>query len=76
MAWILWLLAPVASTTAGALLVWWRGRRALGRTGPDHAMAQHRAMLTALARGHQGAVEPVNLVIVSDPVGNEARVAS
>jgi hypothetical protein len=49
-AWLWWLLAPVATTSAGALLLWWRAWSApSGRRLPAaRAMAAHRAMLAAL----------------------------
>jgi hypothetical protein len=76
MAWVWWLMAPVLTTATGALVVWWRGRRALGKTAPSHAMAQHQQLLRALAQGHPDAAEPVNLVILPAPVDRDTRIAS
>jgi len=58
MAWLWWLLAPVASTLLGGLILMLRaaaepGRRAARRrTDP---VAEHRALLAALARHHPAA---------------------
>jgi hypothetical protein len=76
MAWVWWLMAPVLTTATGASVVWWRGRRALGKTAPSHAMAQHRQLLRALAQGHPDAAEPVNLVILPAPVDRDTSIAS
>jgi hypothetical protein len=48
MAWLWWLLAPVASTALGALVSWWRGTDARWprRTDP---VSEHQALLQALA---------------------------
>jgi hypothetical protein len=76
MAWVCWLMAPILTTVAGALVVWWRGRRALEKTAPSQAMAQHQQLLRALARGHPDEGEPVNLVILPAPVERETSIAS
>jgi hypothetical protein len=67
MAWMWWLLAPVLTTASGALVVWWRGRLAIGRAGPGQAMAQHQRLIRALAQGHAAAEEPVNIVVEVAP---------
>jgi hypothetical protein len=56
MAWLWWLLAPVASTLLGGLVLMVRaasepGRRA-GRRRSD-PIAEHRALLAALAQHHR-----------------------
>jgi len=51
MAWLWWLLAPVASTGLGAVVIWWRGptgaSRRLRRTD---AVTEHQALLKALSQ--------------------------
>ena len=61
MAWMWWLLAPVASTGLGAVVIWWRtpvrtGRR-LRRTD---AMTEHQALLRALEQP-SAAIRPTTL---------------
>jgi len=50
MAWVWWLLAPVASTVVGAGVIWWRARAEAGKPlrGSD-SIAEHQALLRALA---------------------------
>jgi membrane protein YqaA with SNARE-associated domain len=67
MAWIWWLLAPVASTVLGASVLWWFGRHEQGRSsrpgrGGD-AMRQHRALLDALAQPRLGDPVPVTMQV-------------
>jgi hypothetical protein len=51
MAWLWWLLAPVASTGVGAVVIWWRNP-----AGPERrlrradAVTEHQALLRALAQ--------------------------
>jgi hypothetical protein len=59
MAWMWWLLAPVASTALGAIVIWWRmptesGRR-LRRTD---AISEHQALLRALAQEPPAGISP------------------
>jgi hypothetical protein len=51
MAWLWWLLAPVASTGLGAVAIWWRTPTETGRRlrRPD-PVSEHRALLRALAQ--------------------------
>jgi DNA-binding FadR family transcriptional regulator len=72
MAWLWWLLAPVASTLLGGLVLMLRaaaepGRRAARRrTDP---VAEHRALLAALARHHPEAGEPASVRVLGDGEG-------
>jgi hypothetical protein len=52
MAWVWWLLAPVASTAVGAVVIWWRAQGGVGKRlrGSD-PVAEHQALLRALAHG-------------------------
>jgi len=51
MAWVWWLLAPVASTALGAIVIWWRTPTESGhRLRQADAIAEHQALLRALAR--------------------------
>jgi hypothetical protein len=51
MAWVLWLLAPVASTVLGAIVIWWRNPAGTGRRWQStDAISEHQALLRALAR--------------------------
>jgi hypothetical protein len=51
MAWLWWLLAPVASTGLGAVVIWWRNPAGDARRlrGAD-AVTEHQALLRALAQ--------------------------
>jgi hypothetical protein len=49
MAWVLWLLAPVASTALGAIVIWWRTPTETGRRlRRADAISEHQALLRAL----------------------------
>ncbi len=51
MAWMWWLLAPVASTAVGAAVIWWRTPAEGGRRfRRADAMSEHQALMRALAR--------------------------
>jgi hypothetical protein len=51
MAWLWWLLAPVASTGVGAVVIWWRGPTGAGRRlRRTDAVTEHQALLRALAQ--------------------------
>jgi hypothetical protein len=74
MAWLWWLLAPVASTLLGGLILMLRAaaepghRAARRRTDP---VAEHRALLAALARHHREAQagEPASVRVLGDGEG-------
>lgn len=58
MAWMWWLLAPVASTVLGASVIWWRAAHESGSSGRARdAMTEHQDLLRALQR--PGADHPV-----------------
>lgn len=65
MAWMWWLLAPVASTAIGATVIWWRAwrERSAGwrRSG---AMSEHRALLRALPQGRGAEPVPVTMRVL------------
>jgi hypothetical protein len=51
MAWVWWLLAPVASTVLGAIVIWWRTPTETGRRlHRADAISEHQALLRALAQ--------------------------
>jgi hypothetical protein len=51
MAWMWWLLAPIASTGLGAAVIWWRAPTENGgRLRRTNAMSEHQALLRALAQ--------------------------
>jgi hypothetical protein len=51
MAWLWWLLAPVASTGVGAVAIWWRNPAGAGRRlHRTDAVTEHQALLRALAQ--------------------------
>jgi hypothetical protein len=51
MAWMWWLLAPVASTALGAIVIWWRTPAEAGRRlRRADAISEHQALLRALAQ--------------------------
>ena len=52
MAWLWWLLAPIAVSVVGAIVLWWRGigePRSSAWTRSS-VMAEHHALLAALTR--------------------------
>jgi hypothetical protein len=70
MAWIAWLVAPLAVTTAGALWYWLRGIKEArsAQLRPGNAIAEHHELLSALCRGRENEELPVNLVLLSPPI--------
>ncbi|MDQ1740718.1 MAG: hypothetical protein QOE53_2370 [Pseudonocardiales bacterium] len=51
MAWVWWLLAPIASTMLGAIVIWWRSPTETGnRLRRADAISEHQALLHALAQ--------------------------
>lgn len=71
MAWMWWLLAPMASTIGGASLLCWRGSREVGSPGRARdAMREHRALLSALARLAADQPLPVTMRVL-DPVSTD-----
>jgi hypothetical protein len=49
MAWVWWLLAPVASTALGAVVIWWRTPAESGhRLRRADGISEHQALLRAL----------------------------
>lgn len=73
MTWLWWLLAPVASTCLGGLLISWRARQQRGArsvSGPQ-AMAEHRALLQALAAGHAAATAPSTMQLLAPAAATE-----
>jgi hypothetical protein len=57
MAWVWWLLAPVASTAVGAIVIWWRTpTEASRRLHRADAISEHQALLRALAQQPPAAV--------------------
>jgi hypothetical protein len=62
MAWMWWLLAPVASTVAGAGLLWLRSWCEPGSSSrPAAAMREHQAVLQALSRLQPAEAAPVTM---------------
>jgi hypothetical protein len=65
MAWIWWLLAPIASTAAGTGLLWWRSRHEPGSSGrPGEAMREHQAVIQALSRSQPADPLPVTMLVL------------
>ncbi|MFL6162744.1 MAG: hypothetical protein ACJ74U_11010 [Jatrophihabitantaceae bacterium] len=64
MAWLWWLLAPVASTLLGALWLRMRARFEVGRRPARDAMAEHRALLTALSPAGAAEPAPVTMLVL------------
>jgi hypothetical protein len=66
MAWVWWLLAPIASTAVGAVVIWWRGQGDAGKRlrGAD-TIAEHQALLRALAQGPTDEELPVTMRILT-----------
>ena len=65
MAWIWWLLAPLASTLAGSGALCWRAAREPGsaRSRRD-PMRQHQRLLQSLAAAHPNNPEPVTMLVL------------
>ncbi|HTZ45410.1 MAG TPA: hypothetical protein VMB79_16235 [Jatrophihabitans sp.] len=63
MAWLWWLLAPVASTVVGAVALALRASATSGSTGRD-PIAEHRALLAALPQPKDGEPEPVTMLVI------------
>jgi hypothetical protein len=78
MAWVWWLLAPAASTAAGAWLFWLRGQYDISsRRSRRSGIEEHQALLRALPGGHDVANPPVTILVLSgvdasDPTGSAA----
>lgn len=66
MAWLWWLLAPLASTVVGGFVLMLRGRGDLSRSGRRDPIADHRALLAALPQPKAGEPEPVTMLVL-DP---------
>jgi hypothetical protein len=65
MAWMWWLLAPIASTALGAGLLHWRSRREPGNSSrPGTAMRDHQAVLQALSRKQPADPLPVTMLLL------------
>jgi hypothetical protein len=65
MAWMWWLLAPVASTALGAALLWWRSRREPGSASrAGTAMREHQAVLRALSRLQPDDPPPATMLLI------------
>ena len=59
MAWVWWLLAPVASTVLGAVVIWWRTpTETARRLRRADAISEHQALLRALAQEQPPRVSP------------------
>jgi hypothetical protein len=72
MAWVWWLLAPVASTVIGTAVIWWRAPATAGKRlgGPD-PIAEHQALLRVLAQGAAADEVPVTMRVLSpEPPAN------
>ena len=78
MAWMWWLLAPVLTTAAGAVCLWWRGQRLARSAGwrTPTAIAEHHAFLEALPQGRAGEPMPLNLVLLHAPADEAGVVGS
>lgn len=78
MAWMVWLLAPVAVTGVGAIALWTRGIREFrsAQLRPGNAIAEHRALLLALCPHSPAEELPVNTVLLPAPVDRSEPVAS
>lgn len=69
MAWLWWLLAPVAVSVVGAIVLWWWGTGAPRSSvwTRNSVMTEHQALLSALTR-HVAEdprySEPVNLLLL------------
>jgi hypothetical protein len=72
MAWVWWLLAPVASTALGAIVIWWRTPTETGRRlRRADAISEHQALLRALAQtpsGDSGGARQVPASVGMSPV--------
>jgi hypothetical protein len=65
MAWMWWLLAPVASTGLGAAVIWWRTPTGAGRRfRRTDAMSEHQALLRALAQPPSADPPPVTMRVL------------
>ena len=86
MAWLWWLLTPIAASVLGAVALWLRGLRQQRSMlwQPGSAMADHHALLAALgqneakqrtASGTDEPAEPVNIRLLSTAPGNAGVVS-
>jgi hypothetical protein len=65
MAWMWWLLAPVASTLTGAALLWWRSWLEPGSPSRSSAaMREHQAVLQTLSRLQPADTMPVTMRVL------------
>ncbi|MCW2538828.1 MAG: hypothetical protein JWN95_553 [Frankiales bacterium] len=67
MAWMWWLLAPVAATVIAAALVWLWTRWDRQRDARRDPMAAHQALIAAFApigRGEHSQLPPSNLTVL------------
>lgn len=65
MAWMWWLLAPIASTAVGAGLIHWRSRREPGSSSrASTAMRDHQAVLRALSGKQPADPLPVTMLLL------------
>lgn len=66
MAWMWWLLAPVASTGLGAAVIWWQTPAQTGRRlRRADAMSEHQALLRALAQPSAAAPTPATIRVLA-----------
>lgn len=66
MAWVWWLLAPIVSTAVGAAVIWWRVPAEAGkRLGGTDSIAEHQALLRALATGPAPEELPVTMRVLT-----------
>jgi len=72
MAWVWWLLAPVASTGVGAGVIWWRTPAVAGRRlRRSDAVSEHQALLRALAQQPVARQTFAQQPIAQQPVGQQ-----
>jgi len=64
MAWLWWLLAPVASTLLGGLVLALRAGSTAGRRVRRDSIAEHRALLAALAHNQPDEPPPATMLVL------------
>lgn len=64
MAWLWWLLAPVASTLLGGLVLALRAGSETGRRPRRDPIAEHRALLAALSRNQPDEPPPPTMLVL------------